>query len=185
MVDFCEAISFPLFQMQGHYILSIFMIMGCLMGSMYAGMGGFGVSTYDDDDGSKKTLAVIIFIGCIVATIVTIYSLCIMCTYGSYFGVHMQRGRMTVWNTGTMGTTTIHTTTPFQTTTFATGNNQQISQLEQQNRLLQQQLELQRQMIQQQTQYPGGVYPPPSQSTYGMNPAYPSDAPPPSYDAIK
>ncbi|XP_045157701.1 uncharacterized protein LOC123523966 isoform X1 [Mercenaria mercenaria] len=182
---------------QGQYILSMFTIMGCFIGCVSAGVGGLSSSGFDDDDededGPKKTLAVIILVGCIGAIFLTIFSMCIVCTYSSYFGVVIQRGRrgrmVFINNTGqTAGMpTTIHTTT-FQTTPQT--NSNQVSQLEAQNRLLQQQLELQRQLFQQQqqqqqqTQYSGGFYPPPPPPSYGLNDSAPS-APPPNYFDVK
>ncbi|XP_060556700.1 ALK tyrosine kinase receptor-like [Ruditapes philippinarum] len=186
--------------MQGQYILSMFTIMGCFIGCVSAGVGGFSSTSSsfrdedEEDDGPKKTLALIILLGCIGAIFLTIFSMCIVCTYGSYFGVHIQRGRrgrMVFINTN--GQSTMPTV--FQTNTVQTGmhvNDAQISQLEAQNRLLQQQLDLQRQMFeqqqqqqqQQQTQYSTGVYPPPPPSYPGFSTTGPT-APPPNYYDVK
>lgn len=174
----------------------MFTIMGCFVGCVSAGVGGFSSFGFDDDeeedDGTKKKLAILILIGCIGAIFLTIFSMCIICTYGSYFGVnirHGRRGRMVVmYNNGQTMVGTVNQPNTFQTSMQT--NNQQISQLEAQNRLLQQQLDLQRQMFeqqqqqqQQQPQYPTGVYPPPPPS-YGFSNTGPS-APPPSYSDVK
>lgn len=182
--------------MHGQYAVSMFMIMGCFAGSVLAGIGGisdFGEPSEGEYYETKKTLAVVILVLCIVALGVAIASLCVVCTYGAYFGVIIQNrrgGRVVIWNnTGTSGTVTMHTTAygmgginsaPFNTTTYGmnTQNDEQIRNLQEQNRLLQQQLELQRQLNQQQ-QYSGGYYPPPPAS-YGNQ-----SAPPPSYDSVK
>lgn len=178
---------------QGQYILAMFTIMGCFIGCISAGVGGLSSTGFndddEDDDGIRKQLAIVILVGCILAVFVTIFSISVVCTYSSYFGVMItrgRRGRIVIMNAG--ATTTMPST--FNTTTFnatSNTNNDQIRQLEAQNRLLQQQLELQRQLQQQQqqTQYSGGFYPPPPPPTYGVDPAFPPTAPPPSYNDVK
>ncbi|KAL4222394.1 hypothetical protein ACF0H5_018433 [Mactra antiquata] len=186
--------------MTGHYILSMFMIMGCFMGVVLAGIGGFGFSDHNDRSSLNKSLAVVILVGCIVGLFLTIGSLCIVCTYGRYFGIVItsgHRGRTVIINTNTTGNqivgmqpVTTHGAV-FQTDYgmgMGTNQSQQISELEQQNRLLQQQLELQRQLNQAQQQqqpYGGGFQQPPPPPMYPGNAAYPPTAPPPSYSDVK
>ncbi|XP_052803257.1 uncharacterized protein LOC128233564 [Mya arenaria] len=187
--------------MTGHYILSMFLFMGCFIGTILAGIGGLGHSSYFDEktgyEDKVKTLSGIIIAGCILTLGVNVFGMCIVCTYGSYFGVHIQnrqRGRAVI----TFGTTGTGTNTAFVTHTGGLqmggmGANADIQTLQEQNRLLQENLRLQQELFNQQqraqgNQYgfnppppsnypPGGVYPPP-------DPSFPS-APPPSYDSVK
>ncbi|XP_053395961.1 uncharacterized protein LOC123523965 [Mercenaria mercenaria] len=174
---------------QGQYILAMFTIMGCFIGCVGAGLGGLSSSSsyYDDDeeeDSPKKTLAIIILVGCIGAIFLTIFSMCVVCTYSSYFGVVIQRGRrgrMVFINTG--GSSTMSSTVHAATLQPTPHTSNQVDELEKQNRLLQQQLDLQKQIQQQQqqNQYSGGFYPPPPPPSYGADGSAP-EYPPPAYN---
>jgi hypothetical protein len=170
--------------------------MGCFIGSIFAGVGGIskGLSTYDYDDDDKddeeelmkkrQLLATLILVGCILGLFATIFSMCTVCTYSSYFGVVMKRnrrGKMTLINTGQLPGETTTTSNQMSTIQITRSlpapkmRNNRVDDLEKENRLLQQQLELQKQLNEQkqqqqmlqQTQY-SDVYPPP----------------PPSYDVV-
>lgn len=187
---------------QGQFMLSIFMIMGCFAGTVLAGVGGFGFSHFRENKDYyyyvKQKYAAAILALCIISLFVTICSLCTLCTmYKSYFGVAInnRRGaRVVIWtNTGTGNAVITQTQTfgnyPTNATGFGMGSasNDQIRQLQEQNRLLQEQLELQRQLQQnqnpQQNLYGGGYYPPPPPPSYGFSGGL--SAPPPSYGTVK
>ncbi|XP_052806929.1 uncharacterized protein LOC128236111 [Mya arenaria] len=184
----------------GQYILSMFLFMGCFIGTILAGIGGMNTDTYGfDDEGTGyedkvKLLAGIIIAGCILALGVNIFGMFIVCTYGSYFGVRVQNrrnGRTVILfeHTGTVSTTN---TAYGGSGMGGMGTNANTQNLQEQNRLLQEQLRLQQELIntQQRAQGPQfGVYPPPpanypSGGTYpASDPAYPP-GPPPSYGNI-
>lgn len=155
------------------------------MGVVMAGIGGFNSGFDEEIDSNAQTLAGIIIALCLLVLGINIAGMCILCTYGTYFGVVMTQRRtaviITQSNTGNTNVMTYNTT---GMTAMGT-NNAQLESLQAQNRLLQQQIDLQQQLInqqqqqQQQTQY--GFQAPPA---YPPNPAYPPTAPPPSYDKV-
>ena len=178
-------------------------LMGCFIGVVMAGVGGFGFRTsiFEEEvphQGTIKGLAVAIIVGCILELAVSICGCCIICTYGSYFGVQMNRNRRAVIminQPNGAGTATIITNTgggfglndPYMFTTGVSFNNPgttnaNVQALQEENRLLQEQLRLQRELNQQRNQPFGfqGQPPPPSYEFYGSmnNPS----VPPPSYD---
>lgn len=166
------------------------------MGIVMAGIGGFNSGFDEDIDSSAQTLAGVIIGLCGFVLLVNIYSMCILCTYGTYFGVVVNaRGRQTVVMASNVDGTTVITmpTATGYGTARMSGNTQtaaEIEALQAQNRLLQQQIDLQQQLLnqqqqQQQTQY--GFSQPPGHPSYGFSsadPAYPPTAPPPSYDKV-
>lgn len=189
--------------MTGQSIVSMFSLMGCFAGIVLAGVGGFGgfsssiFSKEVKHQGTIKGLAAGIIVCCILVLGLNIFGMCIICTYGSYFGVQVgnRRGRTVIMfnETNGAGTATLITNTgglgygsthAFQTqggfnnpgTTDASIRN-----LQEQNRLLQEQLRLQQELNQQRNQQFG----PPPPPSYGFSePAYPPYAPPPSYDKV-
>jgi len=203
------------FQMTGQYKLSMFLIMGCFMSCVLAGMGGLSEPSFTADlskynESAVKTLTVIIIVGSIAVLLLDVFGMCIVCTYGSYFGVQInQRGRAAVirFNQGLDGTTVISSqTTPGynsglntantsmgnmfgnmggQSTAFSTFGATDVHSLQEQNHLLREQVRLQQQLLNQQQQQQArqfGYGMPPSPS--GFLPSAP-DAPPPSYDEVK
>lgn len=187
----------------GQYILAMFTFMGCFIGLVFAGIG-----TCDDDDfyydsdeivcpPERDAIRYAIIVLVVVAILTNIFSMYIVCTYGSYFGVVMTRGRRgrMVMTINTTANTPVYNTHPV-TGTYTSDigrNDQRMQQLERQNALLQQQLELQRQFAQNPPPYSGGYPPPPQPATYGFNtdPAFPPstpfpapDAPPPTYSSL-
>lgn len=164
------------------------------MGIVMAGIGGFNTGFDDDIDSSAQTLAGTIIGLCGFVLLVNIYSMCILCTYGTYFGIVVNaRGRQTVVMASNVDGTTVITmpTATGYGTAGISGNPQtaaDIEALQAQNRLLQQQIDLQQQLLnqqqqqQQQTQY--GFSQPPTYGFSSADPAYPPTAPPPSYDKV-
>ncbi|XP_052247673.1 uncharacterized protein LOC127855836 isoform X2 [Dreissena polymorpha] len=189
--------------MTGQNIVAMFQFMGCFIGVVMAGVGVFGFSTsiFEKEVPHRDTikgLAVAIIVGCILELAVSIWGICIICTYGSYFGVQMNRNRgpviMVNQPNGT-GTATVITNTgggfgSNDTYMFTTGGgfntpgttNANVQALQEENRLLQEQLRLQRDLNQQRNQPFGfqGQPSPPSYGFYGSmnNPS----VPPPSYN---
>ena len=201
--------------MTGQYILSMFLLMGCFMSCVLAGIGGLNEPSFTADlskynESAVKTLTVVIIVGSIAVLLLDVFGMCIVCTYGSYFGVQInQRGRAAVirFNQGPDGTMVITSqTTPGynsgfntanmsmgnmfgnmggQPSAFSTGGAADVHSLQEQNRLLQEQVRLQQQLLNQQQQQQAGQF------GYGMPPPVPGfapsapDAPPPSYDEVK
>ena len=193
----------------GQYILAMFTFMGCFIGLVFAGIGTCDNDSYFDDDvecpPERAAIRYAIIVLVVVAILTNIFSMYIVCTYGSYFGVVMtsrgRRGRF-VMAINTTANTPVYNTHPVTGTyTSDIGRNEARTQeLERQNALLQQQLELQRQYNQNPPPYSGG-YPPPQPATYGgfsTDPAFPPttsfpapassfpapDAPPPTYSSL-
>lgn len=170
--------------------MSMFLIMGCFMGVVMAGIGGFNAGFDDEINSNSQTLAGVIIGLCILVLAINVCGMCILCTYGTYFGVIIQRR----YNRGVFvaqnmnGTTVV--TMAGTNNTGAFQNNPQVETLQAQNRLLQQQIELQQQMINQQQQQQQAQYGFQQPPAYGMpSPAYPPaasypGAPPPSYDKV-
>ena len=170
-------------QMTCQYILGMIFFPLCVMGCVFAGTGGLSVSyTLRDenpDEEQVKAISASIIVGCLGCLAVNIFGMCLICTYGRYFGVHInqRRGRsVIVFNQANTGTVFNQANTG--TNVFTTQNSTQVSSLQEQNRLLQMQIQLQQQQLQQQQQQ----FPPPPPS-YGMDPAYPPTAPP-AYGAL-
>ena len=186
------------FQMTGQQILSMFLIMGCFMSVVMAGIGGFNSGLHEEIDPNVKKLAGAIIALCILVLAINVFGMCTLCTYGSFFGVNMQRRHRGVWVTQNANGTTVVTMAQNNTGGHQMGGMQTdpaAQSLQEQNRLLQQQIQLQQQLInqqqqqqqQQQTQY---GFQPTAPPTYGMNNtaypptvSYPSTAPP-SYDKV-
>ncbi|KAH3848994.1 hypothetical protein DPMN_091379 [Dreissena polymorpha] len=137
-----------------------------------AGVGGFGLtaSHFEEEvphQGTIKGLAAAIIVGCILELAVSIFGYCIICTFGIYFGVQMNRNRRAVIMVNQpngVGTATVITNTDgyglndpymfnngggFNNTGTANAN---IQALHEENRLLQEQLRLQRELNQQRNQ---------------------------------
>lgn len=179
----------------GQYILSLFTFMGCFIGLVFAGIGS--CDAFDDECSPERDTIRYAIIGLVVVAILAnIFSMYIVCTYGSYFGVVMTRGRRgrMVMTINTTANTPVYRTQPVTGTyTSDVGRNDaRLQQLERENELLRRQLELQRQHNQNPPPYAGG-YPPPQPATYGFNtdPAFPPStsfpdptAPPPPYSSL-
>ena len=186
----------------GQYILAMFTFMGCFIGLIFAGIGACD-DFFDEDiecPPERDIIRYAIIVLVVVAILTNIFSMYIVCTYGSYFGVVMTRGRrgrmaMTI---NTTANTPVYSTQPV-TGTYTSDigrNDQRMQELERQNALLQQQLQQQRQYNQNPPPpYSGGMYPPPppEPATYGFNtdPAFPPttsypapSAPPPAYSSL-
>lgn len=154
-------------------MLSMFMLMGCFIGTFLAGIGGFTFSS--ELSTLNKNLAIVILLGSILGLILTIGSLCLFCTYSKFFGVIMRRGyrgRTVIINTHNPGSASTDPNIFLTSNAQSAANNAQISQLERQNQLLQQQLELQKQLNQQQ-QFGGGFSQPPPPPAYDSSSVYP------------
>ena len=169
--------------------------MMCFMGLVFAGIGSCDL--WDEECPPERDIIRYTIIGLMVVALLTnIFTMYIVCTYGSYFGVVMRRGRrgrmvmsidtanVSVNRPGTLATNSFGLTGGM--------NNSRMQQLERENELLQRQLELQRQLNQQNQQ--GGMYPPPPPPNYGFSqgtaypppPSFPEPgAPPPPYSSIK
>jgi len=155
------------------YILSMLLIPLCFMGCMFAGMWGLSTPAYDDfssalnpHEKQMKAISASIIVGCLGILCVNIFGLCLICTYGRYFGVLNNYGRR-------RGTTVVVINQANPGATVFTANNGQVSSLQEQNRLLQMQIQLQQQQLhQQQQQFP--TLPP----SYGTRPGYPPTMPP-------
>ena len=175
----------------GQYILCMFIFMMCFMGLIFAGISSCDTWTTEDCPPERDIIRYCILALTACAIPINIFNMYIVCTYGSYFGVVMRRGRRgrmvmsidTTNRTGTIGITNANT--------FAVNNafgDARTQQLQRENELLQRQLELQRQINQQ--NQPGGTVPPPPPPNYGYSQdvAYPPptsfpqpSAPPPPY----
>ena len=161
------------------------------------------------NESAVKTLTVIITVGSIAKLLLNVFLMCIVCKYGSYFGVQInQRGRAAFirFNQEPDETTVISSqTTPGYNSGFTTANTSMgntfgnmggqptafstvgavdVYSLQEQNRLLREQVRLQQQLLNQQQQQQAGQF------GYGM-PAPPPGfapsapaAPPPSYDEV-
>ncbi|WAR05617.1 hypothetical protein MAR_020986, partial [Mya arenaria] len=151
------------------YFIGCFVV-GCLglIHALVCTFIAFKGGDIDNDDIKKreigcadkvKTLSGIIIAGCILTLGVNVFGMCIVCTYGSYFGVHIQnrqRGRAVI----TFGTTGTGTNTAFVTHTGGLqmggmGANADIQTLQEQNRLLQENLRLQQELFNQQQRAQG------------------------------
>ena len=184
----------------GQYILAMFSFIGCFIGLIFASIDACDDDFIDEDiecPPERDIIRYAIIVLVVVAILTSIFSMFIVCTYGSYFGVVMTRGRrgrmtMTINTTAntpvysTQPVTGTYTNTPVYSTHPVTGtytsdigkNDQRMQELERQNALLQQQLQQQRQFNQNPPPpYSGGMYPPPppEPATYGFNtgPAFP------------
>ncbi|KAH3699652.1 hypothetical protein DPMN_074612 [Dreissena polymorpha] len=172
-------------------------MMGCFVGIILSGIGGFGFTTsiFEEDvpyQGTIKGLAAAIIVGCILELAVGIFGYCIICTYGSYFGVQMKHNRnvIMIHQPNGAGTATVITNSggPDMFTTGGGFNNPgtsnaNIQDLQEQNRLLQEQLRLQRELKQEHNQSFGFQGQPPPPPSYGFSGSvYTPSAPPPSYD---
>jgi len=203
--------------MYGQHILSMFLVMFCFGSCFLAGLGGMSEPSFTADlskynESAVKTLTIIIIVGSIAVLLLGVFGMCIVCTYGSYFGVQInQRGRAAVirfnqgpdgtmfitsqstlgynsgLNTTNMSTGNTFGNTSSQPTAFSTGGATGVHSLQEQNRLLQEQVRLQQQLLNQQQQQQQQAV----QFGYGMPPPPPGlapsahDAPPPSYDEVK
>ena len=172
-------------QMTAQYILSMIFFPLCMMGCVFAGTGGLSTSYFSDPNPNEKqvkAIAATIIVGCLGCLAVNIFGMCLICTYGRYFGVHINQRRggatVVVINQGNTGAG-VYTTQSMGYNNFTANNptGTQLSSLQEQNRLLQMQIQLQQQQLQQQQQYP------PQPPAYGMDPAYPPTAPP-AYGAL-
>ncbi|KAL4220608.1 hypothetical protein ACF0H5_021005 [Mactra antiquata] len=152
---------------QFQYMTSFFLIFGCIVGLIMAGIGG--IANSDELSSLNNTLAIVIMVGCIIGLVCSIGSICVVSTYGKYFGLIMKRsgrkGRMVMVN--------IHATGVNDSTVHPTGNSSRVNELQRENELIQQQIELQKQLNQQQ-QYGGGFTGgPPPPPAYTSDPVYP------------
>jgi len=176
--------------MLGQMILSMLLVLGCFTSFALAGIGemfkpssnadlsGFGEinkpsftadrSKYNER--AVNTLTIIFIAGSVAVLLLDVFGMCIVCTYGGYFGVQIKnrRGRRTV-----------------VVVKSQMGGAADAESLQEQNRLLQEQVRLQQQLLNQQQQQQAGQFgygmPPPAS---GFAPPAP-DAPPPSYDEVK
>jgi len=201
--------------MLGQMILSMLLVLGCLTSFALAGIGEINKPSFTADlskhnESAVKTFTIIFIAGTVAVLLLDIFGMFIVCTYKSYFGVHInKRGRAAVirFNQGPDGTTVIksQTTSGYnsgfnsanmgmgnmfgymggQPTAFSTSGATDVHSLQEQNRLLQEQVRLQQQLLNQQQQQQAGHF------GYGMPPPAPGfapsapDAPPPSYDEVK
>ena len=178
--------------MLGQMILSMLLVLGCFTSFALAGIGemfkpssnadrtGFGeiskpsftadLSEYNES--AVKTLTIIFIAGSVAVLLLDVFGMCIVCTYGIYFGVQIKNrsGRRTV-----------------VVVKSQMGGASDAESLQEQNRLLQEQVRLQQQLLnqQQQQQQQAGQFgycmPPPASGFASLAP----DAPPPSYDLVK
>ena len=171
--------------MTGQYILSMFLVMGCFMSCVLAGIGGLNEPSFTADlsnynESAVKTLTVAIIVGSIAVLLLDVFGICIVCAYGSYFGVQIndrgtdQSAEVIRFNQGPDGTmvVTSQTTSGYnsdlntanmgmgnnlcnmggQPTAFSTVGAADVHSLQEQNRLLQEQVRLQQQLLNQQQQ---------------------------------
>jgi len=206
--------------MNGQFILSMFLVLGCFMSCVLAGIGGLNEPSFTADlsnynESAVKMLTVIIIVGSIAVILLDVFGICIVCAYGSYFGVQIndrgtdQSAEVIRFHQGPDGTMVITSqTTPGynsgfntanpsmgnmfgnmggQPTAFSTSGAADVHSLQDQNRLIQEQVRLQQQLLNQQQQQQQQA----GQFGYCMPPPAPGfaplapDAPPPSYDEVK
>ncbi|XP_052804156.1 uncharacterized protein LOC128234159 isoform X2 [Mya arenaria] len=193
------------------FILSSFLSIGCLAGTVFAGFwlsGNYSADNTTEYQDKVRTLSGATIAGCILTLGVNVFGMCTACNYGSHFGMNNQHQRSSSADETFETAATVNTSDNLTQTgsiemgVMSTGS---IHTLQEQNRLLQEQVRFQQELLnQQQGAYVSTIgFNAPASPNYSVSgvfvtpehqlpsaPAFPSappplSDPPPSYDSLK